>query len=109
MKDDLKDETSRPAARPLRARRLLVATVGAASVTFSACADELSTYVANLMAPPFMPPAGGAGSGTGSCLSSALQAAADGGDPKQPVSGTSVCQPSRPDAGTHDANDDSGS
>jgi hypothetical protein len=47
-------------------RRVLIATLGAATVNYAVgCgSDTLFTSVANLMAPPFLPPASGNG-GTG--------------------------------------------
>lgn len=46
------------------ARRLLVATIGAATVSYAGCGEDTMTLVANLMAAPFMPPQDGqAGSG----------------------------------------------
>jgi hypothetical protein len=51
--------------RSLRARRLLVATIGAASVTFAGCGEKFGTFVSNLMAPPFMPPASAHGNAAG--------------------------------------------
>jgi hypothetical protein len=46
-----------PAPRKLvGARRLLIATIGAATVNYAGCGDDTMTLVANLMAAPFMPP-----------------------------------------------------
>lgn len=44
-------------AKRLAVRRLLIATIGAASVNYATgCEDVYGQSVANLMAPPFMPP-----------------------------------------------------
>ncbi|HKP56651.1 MAG TPA: hypothetical protein VJV78_08025 [Polyangiales bacterium] len=63
-----KDDPSIPRIRPPRklagARRLLVATIGAATVNYAGCGDDTMTLVANLMAAPFMPPPAGGGAGT---------------------------------------------
>jgi hypothetical protein len=63
-------DPSAPLAQPLSAprrgftaRRLLIATIGAATVNYAmGCGgDTLFTSVANLMAPPMLPPASGTG------------------------------------------------
>jgi hypothetical protein len=41
------------------ARRLLIATIGAATVNYAGCGDDTMTLVANLMAAPYMPPQDG--------------------------------------------------
>jgi hypothetical protein len=45
------------------ARRLLIASIGAATVNYAGCGDDTMTLVANLMAAPFMPPQGDGGAG----------------------------------------------
>jgi hypothetical protein len=49
------------------ARRLLIATLGAATVNYvvGCGSDTLFTSVANLMAPPILPPAGGSDGAAG--------------------------------------------
>jgi hypothetical protein len=51
-----------PPRKLVGARRLLIATIGAATVNYAGCGDETMTLVANLMAAPFMPPQAGGGS-----------------------------------------------
>jgi hypothetical protein len=63
-----------------RGRRLLVATIGAASVQFAtACegGENIGTFVANLMAAPFVPPPGAAGEGGAAGAGADLDAGAD--------------------------------
>jgi hypothetical protein len=56
------DATPRTPAKRNGARRLLIATIGAATVNYAAgCGDATFTSVANLMAPPILPPASGTG------------------------------------------------
>ena len=43
----------------LGARRLLIATIGAATVNYAGCGDNTMTLVANLVAAPYMPPQDG--------------------------------------------------
>jgi hypothetical protein len=45
------------------ARRLLIATIGAATVNYAGCGDDTMTLVANLVAAPYMPPQDGGSGG----------------------------------------------
>jgi hypothetical protein len=58
---------ARFARKPPGARRLLVATIGAASVQFATGCDgeNFGTFVANLMAAPYVPPPASSGAGAG--------------------------------------------
>lgn len=61
-----KDDPSMPRIRRLvGARRLLVATIGAATVNYAGCGNDEMSLVANLMAAPFMPPPNGGEAGRG--------------------------------------------
>jgi hypothetical protein len=56
------EDASKRAPMPRKlvgARRLLIATIGAATVNYAGCGDDTMTLVANLMAAPYMPPQDG--------------------------------------------------
>jgi hypothetical protein len=64
------DKPSSPRARVPRklvgTRRLLIATIGAATVNYAGCDHDITmTSVANLIAPPFMPQQDGGPKGGG--------------------------------------------
>jgi hypothetical protein len=82
-----------PVRRLPAARRLLVATVGAATVYFAPGCDGGSA-VANLMAPPFLPQSGTGGQGGGAGVSGQ---GGSGGE-----SGAGGAEPDDMDAGTDD-------
>jgi hypothetical protein len=86
------------------ARRLLIATIGAATVNYaSGCGDTMFTSVANLMAPPILPPASGTG-GHGAVGAAGEAASAN---PK-PIKPDHPAAANGEDAGAQTADDDAG-